>query len=67
MLLSAMGSTLILTQLSVLATYPQIIGYDQDVYNYFKEQLVLSSYFSPSRVLNEICTPLAGLIYVVSI
>lgn len=25
-------------QLSVLTTYPQIIGYDQDVYNYFIEQ-----------------------------
>jgi len=32
---------LCLFQLSVLATYPQIIGYDQDVYNYFKQQLVV--------------------------
>lgn len=28
-------------QLTVLATYPQIIGYDQEVYNYFKQQSVL--------------------------
>lgn len=25
-------------QLSMLETYPQLIGYDQDVYNYFKAQ-----------------------------
>lgn len=25
-------------QLSVIETYPQIIGYDKAVYNYFKEQ-----------------------------
>ncbi|KAF7314221.1 Carboxypeptidase [Mycena kentingensis (nom. inval.)] len=28
----------LLPTLSVLETYPQLIGYDQDVYNYFKEQ-----------------------------
>ncbi|KAJ6464618.1 Alpha/Beta hydrolase protein [Mycena vitilis] len=28
----------LLPALSVLETYPQLIGYDQDVYNYFKEQ-----------------------------
>ncbi|KAF7370325.1 Carboxypeptidase [Mycena sanguinolenta] len=28
----------LLPALSVLATYPQLIGYDIDVYNYFKEQ-----------------------------
>ncbi|CAL1714145.1 unnamed protein product [Somion occarium] len=27
-----------LPTLSVIETYPQLIGYDQDVYNYFKEQ-----------------------------
>lgn len=25
----------------MLQTYPEIIGYDQDVFNYFKEQYVL--------------------------
>ena len=28
-------------QLSIIETYPQLIGYDQDVYNYFKEQFVI--------------------------
>lgn len=28
------------SQLSVIETYPQIIGYDQEVYKYFKEQWV---------------------------
>ncbi|KAJ6581912.1 Alpha/Beta hydrolase protein [Mycena capillaripes] len=33
-----------LPALSVLATYPQIIGFDQEVYNYFKEQEHLCGY-----------------------
>jgi hypothetical protein len=27
-------------QLSVIETFPQLIGYDPEVYNYFKEQYV---------------------------
>ncbi|KAF7356332.1 Carboxypeptidase [Mycena venus] len=34
----------LLPALSVLETYPQLIGYDQDVYNYFKEQEHLCGY-----------------------
>ncbi|KAF8202232.1 Alpha/Beta hydrolase protein [Pholiota molesta] len=34
----------LLPALSVLTTYPQIIGYDQDVYNYFKEQTDLCGF-----------------------
>jgi len=43
---------LCLVQLSVLATYPQIIGYDQDVYDYFKQQLVVDL-----RLLAFLITP----------
>ena len=32
-------------QLSILETFPQLIGYDPAVYNYFKEQCVASSEF----------------------
>ncbi|KAF8216863.1 Alpha/Beta hydrolase protein [Mycena galopus ATCC 62051] len=34
----------LLPTLNVLATYPQLIGYDQDVYNYFKTQSHLCGY-----------------------
>ncbi|KAJ7625561.1 alpha/beta-hydrolase [Roridomyces roridus] len=34
----------LLPTLSVLETYPQLIGYDQEVYNYFKEQSHLCGY-----------------------
>ncbi|KAJ7463398.1 Alpha/Beta hydrolase protein [Mycena galericulata] len=34
----------LLPALDVIATYPQLIGYDQDVYNYFKEQEHLCGY-----------------------
>ncbi|KAJ6581885.1 Alpha/Beta hydrolase protein [Mycena capillaripes] len=34
----------LLPALSVLETYPQLIGYDQEVYNYFKEQEHLCGY-----------------------
>ncbi|KLO07455.1 alpha/beta-hydrolase [Schizopora paradoxa] len=30
--------------MSIIETYPQLIGYDQDVYNYFKEQSHLCGY-----------------------
>ena len=28
------------SQVTILETYPQLIGYDPDVFNYFKEQYV---------------------------
>lgn len=34
----------LLPSLSIIETYPQLIGYDQDVYNYFKEQSHLCGY-----------------------
>ncbi|KAJ7066374.1 alpha/beta-hydrolase [Mycena amicta] len=34
----------LLPTLSVIETYPQLIGYDQEVYNYFKEQEHLCGY-----------------------
>jgi len=34
----------LLPALSVIGTYPQVIGYDQDVYKYFKEQTHLCNY-----------------------
>ena len=33
------------TKLTVIETYPQLIGYDQDVFNYFKEQYVQENLF----------------------
>jgi carboxypeptidase D len=34
-------------QVSVLETYPQIIGYDTDVFEYFREQFVLMPQIPP--------------------
>jgi len=36
--LSAGGLTAALTQLTTVETYPQMIGYDTQVYEYLKEQ-----------------------------
>ena len=55
------GLYLRLWQLTVIETYPQLIGYDPDVFNYFKEQYV-RYLFS----INDEGTPMnAGATYVV--
>lgn len=33
---------MLLLQLSIIETFPQLIGYDPEVYDYFKEQSVSS-------------------------
>lgn len=33
---------MLLIQLSIIETFPQLIGYDPEVYDYFKEQQVSS-------------------------
>lgn len=58
---------LCLFQLSVLATYPQIIGYDQDVYDYFKQQLVVDLRlltFSHKFVSERTCVVLTWTLHI---
>jgi len=55
-----LGLTAVLIQLTTIETYPQMIGYDTEVYEYFKEQYAYHTVSFPPWYLNlDLCSETA--------